>query len=308
MHVINFINNANQIKDWQVKKTKDYFIVATSNQIPEIFEKITTLSLPVHHDKQTELPVRFESLPHSNYFSYLFFDQLPGENELLFEKFTLYLSQHYLVLEVQAEGMLHDSFVNQLMDTIEVSTINKTYIDIIDFSLSRMFESLYEFEEYLTTIENNIIEMQMDVKIDTIITLKNQCFKVKKYMRMLLYVSDGLLLNKNKLLANSELGAIQNIDSRINRVYEYGVSLYEMAVHLLEIYDSTINTITNQTINKLTVFTVFATPITVLTGIYGMNFINMPELRNPNGYYILLGIMAIILLVIYYILKKIKLL
>jgi magnesium transporter len=41
----------------------------------------------------------------------------------------------------------------------------------------------------------------------------------------------------------------------------------------------------------LTVFSAFFLPLTFIAGIYGMNFDVMPELRNPYGYFICLGVM-----------------
>jgi magnesium transporter len=43
-------------------------------------------------------------------------------------------------------------------------------------------------------------------------------------------------------------------------------------------------------------------PLTFIVGVYGMNFDNMPELHTQNGYYVVLGVMAvtIIVMVIYF--------
>ena len=56
----------------------------------------------------------------------------------------------------------------------------------------------------------------------------------------------------------------------------------------------------------LTVFTAIFMPLTFVAGIYGMNFDNMPELRNANGYFYTLGGMVglAIILWIYFKWKK----
>lgn len=41
----------------------------------------------------------------------------------------------------------------------------------------------------------------------------------------------------------------------------------------------------NQIMKTLTIFSVIFMPLTFIVGVYGMNFENMPELRNPNGYF-----------------------
>ena len=44
----------------------------------------------------------------------------------------------------------------------------------------------------------------------------------------------------------------------------------------------------------LTVVSTIFMPLTFIVGIYGMNFDIMPELRTQNGYFVVLGIMALI--------------
>lgn len=52
----------------------------------------------------------------------------------------------------------------------------------------------------------------------------------------------------------------------------------------------------NQQMRMLTVITILFMPLTVITGIYGMNFENMPELRWHYGYYMVLGLMACVII------------
>ena len=50
----------------------------------------------------------------------------------------------------------------------------------------------------------------------------------------------------------------------------------------------------NEIMRTLTLVTVVFIPLTFLAGIYGMNFEHMPELKWHYGYFILMGLMAII--------------
>ena len=63
---------------------------------------------------------------------------------------------------------------------------------------------------------------------------------------------------------------------------------------VLETYRSTVAERTNEVMKVLTVFSVIILPLTLLVGIYGMNFANMPELDWPFAYFVLLAVMATI--------------
>ncbi len=50
----------------------------------------------------------------------------------------------------------------------------------------------------------------------------------------------------------------------------------------------------NEIMKVLTVTSAIFIPLTFIVGVYGMNFENMPELHLKNGYYIVVGLMALI--------------
>ena len=62
----------------------------------------------------------------------------------------------------------------------------------------------------------------------------------------------------------------------------------------------------NQIMKTLTIFSVIFIPLTFIAGIYGMNFKNIPELNTDYGYYIAIGVMIVIAIVIvtYFRIKK----
>lgn len=52
----------------------------------------------------------------------------------------------------------------------------------------------------------------------------------------------------------------------------------------------------NQVMKVLAIYSVYFLPITFIAGVYGMNFDNMPELHHKYGYFITIGIMALVVI------------
>lgn len=78
----------------------------------------------------------------------------------------------------------------------------------------------------------------------------------------------------------------------------------DMNTGLKDLYMNAISLQTNKVMQTLTVVTTIFIPLSFIVGLYGMNFENMPELRNPNGYFILLGVMAVIVVGMLVLFKK----
>lgn len=62
----------------------------------------------------------------------------------------------------------------------------------------------------------------------------------------------------------------------------------------------------NQIMKVLTIVTVIFVPLTLLVGIYGMNFENIPELKSRNGCFVLLGIMGLISSGLLYLFRRVR--
>lgn len=67
-----------------------------------------------------------------------------------------------------------------------------------------------------------------------------------------------------------------------------------MLGNVLETYRGTVAERANEVMKVLTVFSAIVLPLSLLAGIYGMNFAHMPELAWRWGYFALLGVMTLV--------------
>ncbi len=66
---------------------------------------------------------------------------------------------------------------------------------------------------------------------------------------------------------------------------------------LSDVYNTQIGLMNNEIIQTLTIISTIFIPVTFIAGVYGMNFVNMPELEWGNGYWYSLMLMAIVVVI-----------
>ncbi len=62
----------------------------------------------------------------------------------------------------------------------------------------------------------------------------------------------------------------------------------------------------NEIMRTLTIFSVSMLPLTLVTGIFGMNTPDMPIVGYPHGFWIIISIMTISLIALMYVFKRNK--
>ncbi|MBI3573700.1 magnesium transporter CorA family protein [Candidatus Kaiserbacteria bacterium] len=90
------------------------------------------------------------------------------------------------------------------------------------------------------------------------------------------------------------------------RVYSHAIALADTIAELRDTNNALLSTRQNEIMKNLTVMTFVTAPLAVVTGIFGMSLRSIPLADNPNAFWIVLGIMAILfsLLVTYFKKKK----
>ena len=93
----------------------------------------------------------------------------------------------------------------------------------------------------------------------------------------------------------------QRARQRFSSVYDHHYRMVEtldasrsMLAAVLDTYRSTVAEKMNEVMKVLTVYAAILLPLSLLAGIYGMNFVNIPELDWQYGYFILIAVMAAI--------------
>jgi magnesium transporter len=179
--------------------------------------------------------------------------------------------------------------------------------EILIYLIYKMVETyqqpLNKLDEKITQIEKNIfLKDNSKVSLEDLYFLKTQTRITKKLLHIFQNVT-------NQVEVSEEFKtALQDIKDKLLSLLLNYDEVQENANNLLNTYLSVNAQKSNDVMKLLTIFSAFFLPLTFVVGIYGMNFENMPELKWQTGYYMTLGIMSLIAIIIFFWFKRKKIL
>ncbi|HIS27891.1 MAG TPA: magnesium/cobalt transporter CorA [Candidatus Avamphibacillus intestinigallinarum] len=165
------------------------------------------------------------------------------------------------------------------------------FYKVMDHVVDNYFPVIAELEDLITEVDENTENKSMDVLLENLFELRHQLLELRHAIhpiRDLFY----------RILYSHRLKGIEEHREYFADIYDHLLKLSEMINSNREISnDIRDNFISmnsyqqNKVIQILTVITSIFAPLTFIAGIYGMNFVNMPELNWHFGYLIVMVIM-----------------
>ena len=240
-------------------------------------------------------------------------------NAILFNEINLYISRRYIILvmpEQSSRGMT--DFEEKMLAAARnqlntrqapgdlVECLNQIFFIFFNILISHFSDTLELLEDRMQELSDKITRQVENEHLEDINELREKAYFIKKILRAFSYMGLQILCNENDFITKKKLFLFRNLDTRFRKLYDFSESVYGLSSELLNTYDSKITQRTNDIINKLTFVTLFFGPLTVITGIYGMNFRIMPELDWRFGYPLTIGFMLLLSVVIYIVMKKKK--
>lgn len=175
-----------------------------------------------------------------------------------------------------------DYLLHQILD--ELVDLYLPVIDDFDTAINELEERIFRSKK----ASNSILEEILDVK-RSIARLRRIS---SKQLAVLYRLSHG----EFPLIEESHLPFFRDVHDHLMRVSDLAESYRDLIGGLLDIQFSVVSNRTNEVMKVLTIFSAIMLPLSVIAGIYGMNFDYMPELHTQNGFYITLGVMLLIAL------------
>jgi magnesium transporter len=170
---------------------------------------------------------------------------------------------------------------------------------VIDKLVDEYFPLVYQLEDQLNSIEDNTENETVQMLIDNLFDIRADLSKLR---RTVIPMSEMLY----QLINSEKLSYLMEHKLYFNDVYNHLLKIVEMlesyrdfSSDIRDSYLSVNSNTMNSIMMTLTVITTIFMPLTFIAGVYGMNFKNMPELHWTFGYFITLGVMGVVAIIMF---------
>ncbi len=154
--------------------------------------------------------------------------------------------------------------------------VSKIIHVLVDYLLSRVYalrEDMDEFEEACLADVNN-------ADLAKLLLMRKEMSALARYARTNALAIEKLLLNLNY----KDNLRLQDAHEHMNRATAIAEAKAEHALNVMQAAQSLLSQRLNEVMTFLAVITVILMPMSIIAGIFGMNFVDMKVLSYPNGF------------------------
>lgn len=150
--------------------------------------------------------------------------------------------------------------------------------------VERSFPALDAIAEAIERVEESVFPHPAENVQSVIFDLRKDLLHLRRTIGPMREVFSVLARRENPVFDREAALRLGGVYDRLVRLYELIDLQRDLVGSLMELYLSALSNRLNEIMKTLTIIATIMMPLTVIVGIYGMNFRHMPELESPYGY------------------------
>jgi magnesium transporter len=221
------------------------------------------------------------------------------------EQLSLVLGPNWVLTFQENEGDVFD-FVRERIrsDKGRIRKMGADYLlyAVVDAVVDNYFLILEKMGEKIEEIEDKLVADPAPETLQSIHNLKSQMIFLRRSVWPLREAINRLERWESPLIQKSTDLYLRDVYDHTIQVIDAIETFRDMLSGMLDIYLSSVSNRMNEVMKVLTIIATIFIPLTLVAGLYGMNFKYMPELEWPWGYpFVLLFMLTIgVVMVIYF--------
>jgi len=245
---------------------------------------------------------------HGYYFIVLYEPELTERGELNLRELSIFLGSnfvvtvHYRPIKALANG---ERLWRNWTDLAEQGSGLLAYL-MIDAVVDEYFPILDALSDRMDELEDLLFNNREIETIEDIFQIKKHLLHLRRSVTPLRDVFNILLRRELPLFTREVSYYFHDIYDHLIRVADSIDNLRDLLGSTMDVYLSLQSNRMNMVMKRLTALSTILMSAALVSGIYGMNFANMPELTWHFGYYFALGAMLVIVLGLFIFFRWIK--
>jgi magnesium transporter len=171
---------------------------------------------------------------------------------------------------------------------------------LLDVVVDRYFDVLDRFDDRLDEVEEIVFSNDKGDEIPKeVFDLRRAMVNFRRAVAPLREVLAALLRREAECLGDTAIVHLQDVYDHVLRVTDWIETQRDLLTGLLEADLAVVSNRMNQVMKRMTSWGAILLGSTLIAGIYGMNFKNMPELNWAFGYPVAIGTMLALTIFLY---------
>ncbi len=233
------------------------------------------------------------------------------KNKVYFEEtqFSFILKENILVsFQNIEENLLEKTSLELQKEKSKLRSKKASFLlyFFIDFITDNYYEKLERIGNYLEDLEEQLLKNEDKNLLDEIYFLKRNLITLRNDLWPIREIIHKLTKNHHYFFDKETILYFSDTYDHTIIIIELIEEYRDLLSGMIDLYLSKLSNKMNETMTVLTVIGTIFIPLTFITGVYGMNFKNMPILYWKYGYYYIWIVMIIIGIGMLYYFKKKK--
>lgn len=166
---------------------------------------------------------------------------------------------------------------------------------IMDALVENITPTIDRLIERVDDIEDEIFRDAHESTLEAITALKRSSLRLRRVMAPQREVFNQLGRRDFSPITEDTRLYFRDIQENVSRIEGFNENLRERADTAVSMYLSVVANRQNEMMKVLSIVAAIFLPLSLVAGIYGMNFENIPELKVSWGYFAVLGFMAAVI-------------
>ncbi len=219
------------------------------------------------------------------------------KKEIISEQVSLILGSNFVISFQERTGDVFDSVRERIRSAKgRIRKLGADYLaySLLDAVVDNYFSVLEKLGDKIEDLEEELITNPLPKTLQAIHNLKRDTIFLRKAVWPLREVVSSLERGESKFIKKGTRIFLRDLYDHTIQTIDTIETFRDMVSGILDIYMSSVSNRMNEIMKVLTIFAAIFIPLTFMAGIYGMNFEFMPELKWKYGYFVVLGLMALV--------------